>query len=74
MALVVILDIDSDDEALLIIIVSSGFVGLYMTGPWNRVITDAPATQKIVPATFAIPSLRSSLTFSILYIDTQFWK
>lgn len=66
MALVVKLDMDIDGKAVLIIIVCSGFVGLYMVGPLYRVITDAPATQKIVPATFAIPSLRFSRTFSIL--------
>lgn len=71
MALVVMLDMDTDDEALLIIIICSGGVGLYMVGPLYRVITDAPATQKMVPTTFATPSFRFSLTCSILYINNS---
>lgn len=63
------LDMDTDDEALLIIIICSGGVGLYMVGPLYRVMTDAPATQKMVPTTFATPSFRFSLTCSILYIN-----
>jgi hypothetical protein len=41
--------------------------GLYTTGPVYRVITEAPATQQIVPSTFAIPSFLFILTFSILH-------
>ena len=40
--------------------------GLYMVGPLYRVITVAPATQHIVPITFATPSFLFSLTSSNL--------
>lgn len=43
-----------------------GAFGLYIVGPLYRVITVAPATQHIVPITFAIPSFLFSRTCSIL--------
>lgn len=40
--------------------------GANMVGPLYRVMTDAPATHASVPRIFAMPSLRSMRTFSIL--------
>lgn len=53
------------------VVLCSVCVGLYMVGPLYSVITVAPVTQNMVPSTFAMPSFRSSRTFSILYSGNE---